>query len=71
LYLTFRCQYCQTFTPKFEKLAKIHNHTGLILGKIDGPAYPQITEKYKIYSYPSITLFWQGIDAPIFYVKER
>lgn len=30
-----------------------------------------MTEKYGIFSYPSIALFWQGMDHPIFFRKER
>lgn len=68
---TCRCKYCQIFTPKFEQLAKINKIEGLNFGKLDGPAYKNLTEKYDIYSYPTIALFWRGIDAPIFYRKER
>lgn len=42
-----------------------------MLGKIDGPAYKTVTEKYDVYAYPSILLFWQNIDMPIVYRKER
>jgi thiol-disulfide isomerase/thioredoxin len=59
LYLTYRCQYCQAFTPKYEKLATIHNFTGMVLGKIDGLAYKTVTEKYGVFSYPTIALFWK------------
>lgn len=28
-------------------------------------------DKYDVYSYPSVALFWKGIDMPIFYRKDR
>lgn len=65
------CQYCQAFSPKFEQLAKIHNIEGLVLGKIDGPNYKEVIEKYDVFAYPSILLFWKDIDMPIVYRKER
>jgi hypothetical protein len=43
----------------------------MVLGKIDGPAYPELTKKYLVYTYPSIALFWKDIDTPIFFTKER
>lgn len=41
--LTRRCKYCQQFTPKFEKVAKNDRVHGVVYGKIDGPAYKNVT----------------------------
>lgn len=51
----------------FEQLAKIHNISGLHFGKIDATVYKDVSDKYDVFSYPTLALFWKGIDTPIFY----
>jgi len=46
-------------------------NASVVFGKIDGPGHEELAKKYGISSYPSIVLFWRGIDLPIFFQKER
>ena len=66
-----RCQFCQQFTPKFEQLAKVYPGNNINFGKIDAVTYSDVASKYDVFSYPTIILFWRGIDLPIHYRQER
>jgi thiol-disulfide isomerase/thioredoxin len=67
------CQFCQEFTPVFEKTARNPQVVGLniSLAKIDGPAYQNLTHSFEAFSYPTVALFWRGVDLPVIYRQDR
>lgn len=67
------CKFCQEFTPVFEKTARNPQVVSLNISfaKIDGPAYQNLTHSYEAFSYPTVALFWRGVELPVIYRQER
>lgn len=64
------CGHCKDFTPLYEKLAN-QLKDNVEFGKIDGNMYTDFGTKYKVTSFPTVMLFYSGIDLPLTYFDER
>ncbi len=60
------CAPCRSMAPAFEAIAEQH-HEKVVFAKVDTEANPDISEKWKIRSLPTLLAFYKGevVDAKI------